>query len=254
MRVEPDTYSLLLGEFSKSDCRRIFPKYVSAIFRERFDEVIAATELVASPNCELSTEAKRALVQSKVDALPKIKRDDVTGLRVDIALENETTGETVWADVTVVHTGAESYQDKELKSLCARQISSQVSETILVPDPFKLDPSPLLVDRSQAKISKYSRLVHVGKKQALEKKRKQAPRFTAFAVSDYGETAPMATDLMEWLVQQFRNKCERDGKQADGVSPLDRVRVFRRKLYTGVQFALASGCGEMLCRAGQAWG
>jgi hypothetical protein len=208
VRVEPDTHGLLLGEFSKSDCKRVFPKHVSANYRDKFDEVIAATKLVASPTCELSDEAKRELVRSKVDALPAVKRDDVTGLRVDISLENEVTGETVWGDVTAVHTGAESYQDKEIKSLCARQISSHVSDTILVPDPFKLDPSPLLVERTAAKISKYSRLVLVGKKQAVEKKRKQAPRFMAIAVSDYGELAPMAVDLMEWLVQQFRLKCE----------------------------------------------
>jgi hypothetical protein len=96
--------------------------------------------------------------------------------------------------------------------------------------------------------------VLVGKKQAVEKKRKQAPRFAAIAVSDYGELAPMATDLMEWLVQQFRIKCEQAGKRPDGVSALDRVREFRRKIYAGVQFAVAAGCGEMLCRAGQAWG
>jgi hypothetical protein len=254
VRVEPDTHSLLLGEFSKSDCRRIFPKNVSKPYREKFDEVIAVTELVASPSCVLSEEAKRTLVQSKVDALPSVNREDATGLRIDIALENETTGETYWGDVTAVHTGSESYRDKELKSLCARQIAAQVSESILVPDPFKLDPSPLLVDRTTAKISKYSRLVLVGKKQAREKKRKQEPRFAAIAVSDYGELAPMATDLMEWIVQQFRLKCEQAGKRADGISALDRVRDFRRKLYTGVQFAIAAGCGDMLCRAGQAWG
>ena len=111
VRVEPDTYNLLLGEFSKSDCRRI-SKYVSKAYREKFDEVIAATELVASPSCELSEEAKKKLVQSKVDALPTAKREDVTGLRIDIAIENEATGETKWADVTAVHTGAESYRTR----------------------------------------------------------------------------------------------------------------------------------------------
>ena len=94
----------------------------------------------------------------------------------------------------------------------------------------------------------------VGKKQAREKKRKQAPHFAAIAVSDYGEVAPMAADLMEWLVQQFRLKCEQAGKRADGIPPLDLVRGFRRKLYAGVQFAIAAGCGEMLCHAGRAWG
>lgn len=192
-------------------------------------------------------------MQAKVDALPSVRREDTTGLRIDISLENETTGEAKWVDVTLVHTSAESYQDKELKSLCARQIAAQVSTSLLVPDPFKLDPSPLLIERTTAKISKYSRLVLVAKKQAAEKKRKQVPQFAAFAMSDYGELAPMAADLLEWIVQQFRGNCERAGKHTDGVSPLERVRDFRRRLYGGVQFAVAAGCGEMLCRAGQAW-
>ena len=61
VRVEPDTYSLLLGEFSKSECKRVFPKYVSAKYREKFDAVIAVTELVASPTCVLSEEARSEL-------------------------------------------------------------------------------------------------------------------------------------------------------------------------------------------------
>ena len=72
-------------------------------------------------------------------------------------------------------------------------------------------------------------------------------------MSDYGEIAPMAADLVEWMVQQFRAKCGQDGKRADGVSPLDRVRDYRRRVYAGVQFAVAAGCGEMVCRAGQPW-
>ena len=60
VRAEPDTHSLLLGELSKSDCRRIFPKqYASKDYRDKFDAFIAATELVASPTCVLSVEAKR---------------------------------------------------------------------------------------------------------------------------------------------------------------------------------------------------
>jgi hypothetical protein len=214
--------------------------------------MIAATELVASPNCELSEEAKRVFVQSKVDALPTVK--DAKGLRIDVSLENEITGETVWGDVTSLHPGAESYREQEIKSLVKRQIAARVSDILVVPDPFKLDPSPTLIDRCAAKISKYSRLVQLGKKQAGQGKRGQAPRFAAIAVTDYGEISPMAAELLEWLVQQFRDKCEQEGKRSDGIDPLDRVREFRRALYTRIQFAVAAGCGEMLVRAGQAWG
>ena len=57
VKVEPDTFGLLLGEFSKSDCKRVFPKHASKSYREKFEAVITAAELVASPSCALSDEA-----------------------------------------------------------------------------------------------------------------------------------------------------------------------------------------------------
>ena len=38
-RTEPDTHSLLLGEFSKADCRRVFPKAVSKAYKIGFENV-----------------------------------------------------------------------------------------------------------------------------------------------------------------------------------------------------------------------
>ena len=134
----------------------------------------------------------------------------------------------------------------------SRLIARQLAARIAVPDPIALDPSPTLLERATAKNEKYSRLLLVAKKQ-VEKKRKQAPVFSAFAMSDYGEMAPEAVALQEWLVNQYRRKCEQDGPRADGCKTVDLVRVFRYKLRIGVQMALAAGCGEMLCRAGQAW-
>ena len=156
-------------------------------------------------------------------------------------------------DVTVVHTGAESYQAKELKAASSRQITASTSSSLAVPDPFQFDPSPLLMERTSAKVEKYSRLVRVAAKQAVEKKRRQAPSFAVFAVSDYGELSPSALDLQEWLVNQFRVQVEKAGKRADGCKSVDLVREFRQKLRLGVQLAIAAGCGEMLRKAGQPW-
>jgi hypothetical protein len=252
--VEPDTHGLLLGEFSKSECRRIFPKYVSKLYRDKFNEVMNAIDLVASPSCAMDEAAKHAYVQARIDQLPVAKREDHTGLRIDLAVENEDTGECKWVDVTVVHTGAESYQDKELKAVNARQIAAKLTDNLALPDPMKADPSPMLLERTTAKNQKYSRLLLVAKKQAVEKKRKQAPTFFTFAMSDYGEMAPVAVEFQEWLVSQYRSKCEREGRRADGCKTLDLVHDFRHRLCIGIQLAVASGCGEMLRRAGQAWG
>lgn len=203
---EPDTHGLLLGEFSKSECRRIFPKAVAKHYRDRFNAVINALELVASPACTMTQTERTTYVQQRIDALPSVHHDDSTGLRIDLSIENEATGETKWVDVTAVHTGSASYQDKELKAVSTRQITSLIATNLALPDMLKFEPSPTLCERTQAKTDKYSRLLLVAKKQMLEKKRRQIPCFMTFAVSDYGELAPTASDLQEWLVNQFRSK------------------------------------------------
>ena len=213
-----------------------------------------AIELVASPSCSMDDAAKHAFVQSEINALPANNRDDVTGLRIDLSLENVDTAETKWIDVTAVHTGAESYQDKELKAVSTRQVAGSLAANLSVPDPLRSDPSPLLLERTTAKNEKYARLLLVAQKQAREKKRAQAPVFLTFAVSDYGELAPVARELLDWIVNQYRIKLEREGNRPDGCKPLDLARIFRYRLRVGIQMALAAGCGEMICKAGQAWG
>jgi len=251
--VEPDTHTLLLGEFSKAECRRIFPKYVSKYYKDKFCEVLNAIETVASRVCSMTDAEKHAYVQVRIDQLPAVKREDTTGLRIDLAMENESTGETKWVDVTAVHTGAESYRDKAMKVMGSKLISRQLAAREQVPDPIAFEPSPILLERTTAKNEKYARLLLVAKKQTAEKKRKQAPVFATFAVSDYGEMAPVATELQEWVVNQYRIKIEQEGKRDDGCKLADLVRSFRNRLRIGIQMAIASGCGEMLCRAGQAW-
>ena len=137
--------------------------------------------------------------------------------------------------------------------MTAKKVAASLAGNLAIPDPAKCDPSPTLVERETAKNEKYSRLLFVAQKQAREKKRVQAPSFSTFAVSDYGEVAPVAGEVQEWLVNQFRVKCERAGDRADGCKTMDLTRDFRNRLRLGVQMAVAAGCGEMLCRAGRAW-
>jgi hypothetical protein len=216
---------------TKVNFSKIFPKNASEQYKNAFNAVLNALEVVASPACQMNDAEKHAYVQTRIDALPAVAHNDAKGLRIDLALENQDTGETKWVDVTAVHTGSASFQDKELKAVVDRQITAKLAATLCIPDPLKADtPSPILVERTTSKNEKYSRLVCVATKQAKEKRRKQAPSFFTFAVSDYGEISPVATDLLEWIVFQFRGKCEREGPRADGCKVLDLVRDFRHRL------------------------
>ena len=254
VRVEPATYDLLLGEFSKADCRRIFPKYASKVYQEKFQAIINALEVISSPACTISAEEKAAYVQTRIDQLPLLKKHELKGLRIDAAIENPVTGETKWTDVSITHTSSASYADTELKAVGHQINSSNIAATFELPDYLKVQPSPSLLKREAEKNFKYSRLITVAQKQTKEKKRLHCPTFTAFIVSDFGDLSPAALELQEWLVTAYAKKCERDGARADGCSSADLIRSFRQKFKLNVQLAIASGLGGMLLTAGQPFG
>ena len=112
----------------------------------------------------------------------------------------------------------------------------------------------LLLDREVEKIDMYGHIVVVATKQHLDGKRSTLPSFTPFVVSDYGEIAPQALAFQEWLVNQFRLKCSRDGSQANGHSTADLVRSFRHRFKMSVQVAIAAGLGNMIQAAGHPCG
>jgi hypothetical protein len=252
-RSEPDTHALLLGEFSKADCRRVFPKTMSKAYKAGFERVSQASDFIASAACTLSPEEKQNLIQSQIDLLP-LHKGDATGLRIDICVENPETGETKWVDTTAVHTTCLSYQSKELKAVTKRRLSTDVAGLHNMPDALQYNPSPTLLDREAEKVDKYSRLVMVARKQHMDGKRSSLPTFAPFVVSDFGELSPAAVDLQEWLVDQFRRKCMKQGTRADGCSAMDLVRQFRHRFKVGTQFAVAAGIGAMIQAAGQPWG
>jgi hypothetical protein len=254
VRVEPATYDLLLGEFSRADCRRIFPKAASKLYQDKFQAVLNALEVVSSPACTISAEEKAAYVQTRIDALPLLKSTELQGLRIDAAIENPTTGETKWIDVSVMHTSAASYAQAELKSIGEKITASNVAATFQLPDYLRAKPSPSLQKREVEKTFKYSRLIAVAKKQTKEKKRLQCPTFNPFIVSDFGDLSPAAIELQEWLVSAYAKKCEREGVRPDGCDRVSMIRSFRQKFKLNVQLAVASGLGGMLLTAGQPFG
>ena len=176
---------------------------------------------------------------------------DVAGLRVDVCLENTETGEAKWIDSTVVHTTCASYRVKELKAIAERKLNTALSDMHMLPKACDRVPSPTLLDREAEKSSKYGRLVMIAAKQHLDGKRSTLLAFVPFVVSDFGELAPAAIDLQEWIVNQYRLRCIKLGRRDDGCSTDDGVRSFRHRLKTGIQMAIATGLGEA---AGQPWG
>jgi hypothetical protein len=132
--------------------------------------------------------------------------------------------------------------------------SSALAEDHVIADVLVHEPSPTLLSREVFKREKYSRLVMVAAKQHADGKRASLPSFSPFIVSDLGELSPSATDLQEWIVEQYRVKLKKQGRRDDGCSASDLVRKFRHKFKLGIQMAIASGLGAMIHSAGQPWG
>ena len=130
-----------------------------------------------------------------------------------------------------MHTVAESYREREFESVLARNVSTSTASSLSAIDALKFQASPILMERTVAKVEKYSRLLWIAKKQTQQKKRQQAPLFAAFSVSDFGELSPAATELLDWLVDHTDTCVKEWGPDLmDGCKPLELVREFKRKL------------------------
>jgi hypothetical protein len=252
VKAEPDSHSLLLGEFTKQDCRRLFPKQASKRYKVAFDKLVHAFDEVSAPYCTMSKTEKDSLLRQCLDALPALPDANSVGLRVDLSLESLETGEVKWVDVAGVHTTANSYIGRETEIVFTRRLA--MAEHLAQRNPrqsLKVGPSPTVAEKAKAKTEKYSRLMLVAKKQLHEGKRPIMPEFCPFIISDFGELGVAAENLQEWIVSHYRRRCKLAGT-ADGVPTEEKVRRFRRQFRLGIQLALASGLGQMINFTGQA--
>jgi hypothetical protein len=249
VKLEPDTHSLLLGDFSKEECHRIFPKDASPTYKAKFAELLTTiNQLDNDPS--ISIEQRQVILKPKIEALPVLNQDP-TGLRVDISMEDPVTGEQKLIDVTITHTTSASYIAQEFKAVVQRQTSSNFAKNFSLPDPIAQDPSPTLVNKEKQKSEKYSRLIAVATKQHAQRKRRQAPTFSPFALADNGELGTPASHCQEWIVEHYRRSLTRDPQRLDGITIPQLVRDFRHELKMNVLFALVAGFGATLNAAGQ---
>jgi hypothetical protein len=249
-RCEPDSHTLLLGEFSKPDCRRLFPRRPSKQYKVAFEKMVRVSAEVNAPECKLSMEEKSNLLRKALDEVPPLPSTDTTGLRIDIAIENPATGETKWVDVTGVHTTSTSYQDAELPAVLSRRDAVVKARRARTKEPLALDPSPTILQREKSKMEKYSRLMLLARKQTEEGKRRIMPTFHPVVCSDFGELGPAAIQLQEWIVGAYRRRIANDPR-TNGISDEQMTKDFRNGIKTGMQFAVAAGLGAMILAAGR---
>jgi hypothetical protein len=91
---EPDTYDLLLGQFEAKDCKRVFPKRMSAAYEAGFQALSQASDFINSSTCTFTSEQKQTYIQNHLDKLPLV--EGAAGLRVDASFRNPETDEIMW--------------------------------------------------------------------------------------------------------------------------------------------------------------
>lgn len=250
---EPETYTLLHEAFSREDCRRVFPKRPSDAYRTAFKKLQDFEFTCRQNDCKIPPEQQAIMKRQLLDALPLIDKADSKGLRVDIALVDDATGEERWVDVTSVNTAAHACVDTEMHHTADKMHSQQIAHDAKVPH-IPQRTSPALTNREKFKKSKYARLITVADKQFYDRQRTSKPGFIPFAMSTAGELGPDAHSLIAWLIDKFRLKCKAQGRRADGMTVRELVADFHRRLRVTLQFAMAAGMGQLIAEAGTATG
>jgi hypothetical protein len=199
---EPDTYGLLMEEFIREQCRRIFPKDPPKRYKLAFDLLYQATEFVRSPECKMRKEDKDKYIQHRLDALPPLNKRDTKGLRIDIDIVNPITGEVRWVDVSAVNPASFTYVKQEINHITNRDSVKEMLAGHSAPL-IRPTPSPALRRREAFKRDKYANLVTIANRQHAQGKRPQKPLFTTFAITTTGELGDQANSLLDWIVQQY---------------------------------------------------
>jgi hypothetical protein len=176
-------------EFSRAECRRIFPRKFGAAYRSRFSQMIPAYQAAARARTTTERSAAMARIRSTLDDFPSSNNQKMSGLRVDVALSDPDTGAERWIDVSTVHTTSPSYVKVEYED--AVELAGEPAC-----NPALMDPSPAAAAREKIKRDKYAILIAIAAKQTAEYRRPATPAFAPFVLSDNGEMGPLQTSSM----------------------------------------------------------
>jgi hypothetical protein len=214
----------------------MFPLEASAALAEGARRVLVDLRSVATLPAD-QREAKLAELDERLQDL----RDGVVdghGLRLDGTIQDPTSGELVWFDVSVVHTTSRSYLKDEAKFSREQRAANAVWK------------SAALMEAYQGKLDRYALLAAMVERQVLGGRRK-APLILPAVVTTHGEFCPGAVQLQEWLVERYRARLRLEGERDDGEKEDDLITAFRCELRAALLVATAKGTAEMLAVAGR---
>jgi hypothetical protein len=200
---EASTSELLENEFTPEECSKMFPLEASAALAEGARQVLVDLRSAATLPAD-QREAKLAELDERLQDLRNSVVDG-HGLRLDGTIQDPTSGELVWFDISVVHTTSRSYLKHEAKFSRERRAANEKGAA------WK---SAALMEAHQEKLNRYALLAAMVERQVLGGPR-TAPLILPAVVSTHGEFCPGAVQLQEWLVEQYRARLRLEGERDD---------------------------------------
>jgi hypothetical protein len=177
--------------------------------------------------------------------------DGKKGLRLDLQLTNRLTKVEMLVDVVSTHDSCKSYRKKAVDNAdlrLAKSLSS-LATSASIPDPLSGTSSPILQTVEMRKREKYELFNKLVLRQVAKKERGKVT-FVPFAFTTSGELNAAAVDLMESIVESYRQKTRLEGPRDDGLSAAYLTHLFRFEFKAAVQVAIARGVSKVFAFAG----
>ena len=205
--VEPQTHRVLNSQFTREQCRRLFPKAPSRQRIEEIHKLIDEMDKLQELSQTERTRHQRDLSE-RINALDTASDSEKKkAVRLDARLQHE--GDELLVDCTIIHSLSRAHARAESKRTLER-LDSTVLEV-------RNKPAAAIDTARRRKEQAYIPLIYVLKKQLMDGRRLKDPVFTPMAVTSFGELGPGCAVVQEWLAMRLKAHHTAAGRRPDGL-------------------------------------
>jgi hypothetical protein len=248
--MEPDTKAVLLNQYTAKQCRAIAPKQPTNAQKLAAEDL--TKHLGGKDPMRTETKDEERITEQKFRQLASLAKpyQKFVGQRVDVWLRDYRTGEEALVDTTATHPNCESLRELEFKRVIENVAAGMNPASRSEAKQKKRFEGRAVQCATKRKHTLYAPLMTLASKQAVDGRRKKAPRFFAAACSTLGEWGQDMFALQEWLVHAYALKLEEEGPQDDGSSIAKLTAAFRNSFRNCMYVAVASGVARQLLESG----
>ena len=242
---EPSSHKLLQGCLTESQCSKLFPKSVSASYKNTAKEILDA--LAQLP-------VNRPRIDELYNSLPPLDPLKCGALRVDVAIKNPSNNKVYLIDGAFIHTSCANYREPEFNSLVKRIQSDDAVNEEQASNPLLWEPSKSIAAKVKSKTDKHAPLMQIIFKFQRDNKLDGQHSFVPFVLSSLGELSREAYCFKEELVSMFKFKITNSPASTFPFTPAKAIADFRSRLTTELMRVSALGLARIVSTAGKPFG